>query len=826
MLAVVGVAAADIALGVVVLQRNSRSFTNRCFAAAAATMALWVVVNFLSDQTIASHERLVFLNRLTVAMGITSGMLLVVFALTFPHHRAHVSPLWQLALVPGVLLAVLSITSPLLVADVTAESWGTNIILGPLYILVVVWGILCSAALCMNVVVRYRVSTPREQVQFLYLYIGMACFLAAVLLITGVFPYALGSNRSAQLVPFAALFFLAPTAYAMLRHRLLDIGWSAVRGATYTLLLAVVAAGMVVLAGQWLDGVYTPLGIDPHAGLFLVGLTALLGFQPARGAIQQASDRVFRQQTYDPSELLRQLGEVISTTLDPEAVASVIADEVSHEMKLAFASVAFFKGNKPVIISAGLEVPGRDLRNLLGLSPHGQVIVADQLEPDDPASAPLAACGARVVVPLLHDEDMLGALILGHKLSGHSFGARDLQFLGILAAEAGVSLRNATLFDDLGQRVRELSALNQLASSIGADIALDTMLQQALEQAVAVTRAEAGSIMLLDATGATLRIAAAIGLPDDIVASARERIGEGISGQVASTREALIIVGGVDAALKHMTVRAEITSAIAVPVVFKEELIGVINLSRLETPDTFTVEDLDMATLFAGQLAVAVKNSRLYGDLENTFLGTISSLAAAVDAKDPYTFGHSTEVTEYADALGKTMGLSESERQTLHVAATLHDIGKIGIDSATLHKPGALNEAERTEMERHPSIAADILAPLDFLKDAVPLVLFHHERYAGGGYPSGISGTAIPLGARIISVADSFNAMVSDRPYRSGLPFQTAIEELRDNSGTQFDPKVVAAFMAILAERGTKLPDLRAVPGQFKADPRAELDAV
>ena len=116
-------------------------------------------------------------------------------------------------------------------------------------------------------------------------------------------------------------------------------------------------------------------------------------------------------------------------------------------------------------------------------------------------------------------------------------------------------------------------------------------------------------------------------------------------------------------------------------------------------------------------------------------------------------------------------------------------------------------------MERHPAIAADILAPLDFLKDAVPLILFHHERYAGGGYPSGVTGRAIPLGARIISVADSFNAMVSDRPYRSGLPFDTAVQELRVNSGSQFDPDVVAAFLEVLEDRGElPVPELRVVP--------------
>ena len=207
-----------------------------------------------------------------------------------------------------------------------------------------------------------------------------------------------------------------------------------------------------------------------------------------------------------------------------------------------------------------------------------------------------------------------------------------------------------------------------------------------------------------------------------------------------------------------------------------------------------------MVTSIAGQLGMAIENARLYGDLESTFLGTISALAAAVDAKDPYTAGHSNEVTTLSIALAEALGLESGEVQRIRIAATLHDIGKIGIDGTILLKPGRLTDAEREIINRHPAIGADILAPLDFLRDTVPLVLFHHERYGGGGYPSGICGEAIPFGARIISVADAFNAMVSDRPYREGLSLEAAMREIRDNSGTQFDPVCAEAFLKLLED--------------------------
>jgi len=233
--------------------------------------------------------------------------------------------------------------------------------------------------------------------------------------------------------------------------------------------------------------------------------------------------------------------------------------------------------------------------------------------------------------------------------------------------------------------------------------------------------------------------------------------------------------------------------------VCKDKVIGVLCVNRTERTDHFTQENLNVVTSFAGQLAVTIENARLYGDLESTFLGTIAALAAAVDAKDPHTFGHSNAVTAHSVATAERLGLAEPEIQTIRVAAMLHDVGKIGIDGGILHKPRGLNEQERKTINGHPTIGANILASLDFLQEAVPMILFHHERFGGGGYPSGLAGSTIPLGARIVAVADAFNAMVSDRPYREALPLEAAAQELKDNAGTQFDPEVVEAFLQVLA---------------------------
>jgi putative nucleotidyltransferase with HDIG domain len=222
-------------------------------------------------------------------------------------------------------------------------------------------------------------------------------------------------------------------------------------------------------------------------------------------------------------------------------------------------------------------------------------------------------------------------------------------------------------------------------------------------------------------------------------------------------------------------------------------------LRRTSSATSFTQQNMSVVTAFASQLAMAIENAQLYSDLEGYFLGTITALAAAVDAKDPYTFGHSSEVTEAALAIAAEMGIGEKETETLRMAAILHDIGKIGIDGAILNKEGPLDSEEYSAIMRHPTIGANILSSLDFLGDVVPIVLHHHERYDGTGYPGKIGGEEIPLGARIITVADSYDAMTSDRTYRRAMPSSKALDELTRNIGTQFDPDVVAAFMRVVA---------------------------
>jgi putative nucleotidyltransferase with HDIG domain len=208
-------------------------------------------------------------------------------------------------------------------------------------------------------------------------------------------------------------------------------------------------------------------------------------------------------------------------------------------------------------------------------------------------------------------------------------------------------------------------------------------------------------------------------------------------------------------------------------------------------------EDCNFARQLADQTGIALANANTLVELERNNWGTMHALARAVDAKSPWTAGHSERVTQFALAIAQRMGLSTPEIDILHRGALLHDIGKLGIPSRILDKPGTLDEEEFEVIKSHPTKGVTILEPIRSYAEVLPIVHQHHERFDGMGYPKGLRGESIHRSARILTVADAFDAMVSDRPYRKGWSEERAIEMIREASGTQFDPRVVEAFLSI-----------------------------
>lgn len=202
--------------------------------------------------------------------------------------------------------------------------------------------------------------------------------------------------------------------------------------------------------------------------------------------------------------------------------------------------------------------------------------------------------------------------------------------------------------------------------------------------------------------------------------------------------------------------------------------------------------------LFIVPLLVARSTYHRYAEVNQAYADTVRSLVAAIEAKDPYTKGHSVRVAQYTVAIAQRLGLDERAVARIEYAALLHDLGKVGVNRAILAKTGRLTDAEYDEIRRHPEIGAHIIDSVPYLEDIVPVVRHHHERCDGLGYPQGVQGTQIPLPARIMAVADAYDAMTSQRPYRAALDLAHARQEIIDGAGTQFDADVVSAFLAEL----------------------------
>ena len=308
------------------------------------------------------------------------------------------------------------------------------------------------------------------------------------------------------------------------------------------------------------------------------------------------------------------------------------------------------------------------------------------------------------------------------------------------------------------------------------------------------------AIVRADDDGTLRTIAAAGPLAADIGTFVLSEfpIDRGVMGRAARTgRTELVNDTSLDLDYLIRDPASDPRSELAVPIRVDGRVWGVLNLEELPG-DAFEDSDAMLMRTVANQLGVTLHRIGIYEDLERALVATLTVLGAAMEVRDAYTALHEEAVAELAAAIAAEMGLDPAQQRAIRYAALTHDVGKLSVPNEILHKAGPLDESEWEIIRRHTVVGAEMLSRIPFFEDVVELVRGHHERWDGGGYPDGLSGTRIPVGARILCVCDSYNAMITNRPYRVAMTPGAALEELRRCSGEQFDPEVVAAMERLM----------------------------
>jgi putative nucleotidyltransferase with HDIG domain len=408
-----------------------------------------------------------------------------------------------------------------------------------------------------------------------------------------------------------------------------------------------------------------------------------------------------------------------------------------------------------------------------------------------------------IVSPITSRGKGVGVLIA----ESADFDDEDIQFIDAITKYFSLGIENQTLYrDGLEARVELVHEIEtiQLMYEIGKEILANLKTEEIVETVVQMIRrlipCDGATVALFDSDRNVFRVSTSWGTG----------INKGIEIGKDDVPFYTVLRSGKSFYQHDITLdfreypkQAEwageknIFSYFAVPINVKGDFLGVLALSSVR-PAWFTKIHITTAEKVATQVGIALENARLMEDIEEIFLGTVTSLVSAIDAKSKWTKGHSLRVADYAVKLGARVGLKKDTIEKLQLAAILHDIGKIGTYEAILDKPGNLTSEEVELIHKHPSQGAEILMPMKSLRDIIPIMKHHHERYDGSGYPDGLAGDDIPLEARILAVADVYDAITADRPYRNALTREATIEEMKSGAGTQFDPMLVRLFVDIL----------------------------
>jgi putative nucleotidyltransferase with HDIG domain len=416
-----------------------------------------------------------------------------------------------------------------------------------------------------------------------------------------------------------------------------------------------------------------------------------------------------------------------------------------------------------------------------------------------------------LAIPMLVRNQVEGIAFVARRAAEPPFSSDEIELAKLMVSHAALVASHIGLFNDslemsvaMARRSDVIFALDEINKAISSSLSHDKIIETAVERigwiiqcnVICVLAQEKGTLIVQVTRASGVRVPETYSAGNRLIGTslAEDAFGSGESRQIIRLSDHAGL-GQPDASLRD----AGVESLLAIPLVSKETTKSVLLLGRCESGQ-FSAEDTFAIEKIAAQMAVALENARLYEEMRELFISTVTSLTNAIDAKSPWTMGHSARVMHLSVAIAREMGLDEATTERVRLGSLLHDIGKIGIVDALLDIQTPLSAVEFTPMLLHPEVGVSILAPIERLHDVLPGILHHHERFDGTGYPKGLKGEVIPLEARVIAVADAYDAINSNRPYRGGAQTD-ALAELSLHVGSQFDPQVVEALARHCAKR-------------------------
>lgn len=420
---------------------------------------------------------------------------------------------------------------------------------------------------------------------------------------------------------------------------------------------------------------------------------------------------------------------------------------------------------------------------------------------------------AGLAVPLIVGDRVMGVIWLARK---HRFDAEEIDIVSAVADMAANGLNRATLHEETIRHAEQMARITTLGQEMGQMLD-ESFIHERLVQVSAEIVPDVSVVLLARYFASEQEFSLAYGLDNgaeiDVSEAPRLKLeppGHGQQSEVVRSKKPLIVDDFSEIYARHPEARRGDPpyplSGLYVPLVTRGEVLGVLQLQSL-SKGRFTEKDAEIMTLVANTAAVALTNAQLFQETQATTVqlslaydSTLEGWAKALELRDQETEGHTRRVAEMTIRLALELGVPADQLTNIRRGALLHDIGKMGIPDEILLKPGPLSEEEWEIMRRHPVYARDMLAEVDYLRPALEIPYYHHERWDGSGYPEGLKGEEIPLCARIFAVVDVHDALSTDRPYREAWPAEKVLEYLRDNAGVLFDPTIAEAFLGLLAK--------------------------